>query len=295
MEGVALLLGKMAAEKNKTRDGSANAKAASLAGELGRIAAATMREKLAGSAADLRRAMTWGLTGAGVGGLAGALSSLRHPEQDRHTFRDAAIGALGGGLLGGGAGLAYPGLTKVKPSQRHVSIPEPGNTSFDEVSSAVSHRAKPDPLRVAGPESTSTATPLPQQGAFYPDPPHKATPPISSEDLEQARGVWQALAGGRGALLRNAGIKPPPGRYGDRVLTSLGPPERRRIPQVLVDTYSRMAEMPQADSWWNDLNGPERHRVLQSLHVNEPELGALMNSRTVPQQVLDAFAPLLDR
>lgn len=51
------------------------------------------------------RPLLWGLAGAGGGGLAGALASLRRPQRDRNTLRSALSGALSGGLLGGGAGL----------------------------------------------------------------------------------------------------------------------------------------------------------------------------------------------
>lgn len=47
--------------------------------------------------------------GAGLGALGGGLSSLARPKEERNTLQSALTGALGGGLLGGGAGLVLGG------------------------------------------------------------------------------------------------------------------------------------------------------------------------------------------
>lgn len=52
-----------------------------------------------------------GLAGAGIGGLAGAASSMAREPEDRHTMRSALSGAVGGGALGAGAGILHQQMT----------------------------------------------------------------------------------------------------------------------------------------------------------------------------------------
>lgn len=95
------------------------------------------RKALEGIDPSAQRAIAGGAIGAGVGGLAGGLSSLNQPKERRTPLSRALTGALMGGGIGGLGSLALDAINSPEMSRIDPTSPAPPPDAKDNVINAV--------------------------------------------------------------------------------------------------------------------------------------------------------------
>lgn len=170
-----------------------------LGGLMGGVAGAGL-SSVVGKRAAWDTAKTYGLIGAGLGGIGGGLSGalFRDEDEDKDPMQDAIMGAIGGGLLGVGGG--YLTDKGVLPS---LPAPRPATTGGASAAAA------------EAPTPTAAPTPAPQPASRNPG-------GTGSNAARYASGLGGGVVFGRGAymsgkahldrrkLIRQYGMQPTP-------------------------------------------------------------------------------------